>query len=77
VTNRVALDSPELGVEILSALHNLYPKEFQLQKAAGLVANAETMAGLARGDDPRTIAKGWDVGLKEFEVKREKYLLYR
>ena len=77
VTDRVALDSPELGVEIVSALHNLYPKEFQLQKAAGLVANSETMAGLARGDDPRTISKGWDVGLKEFEVKRDKYLLYR
>jgi uncharacterized protein YbbC (DUF1343 family)/CubicO group peptidase (beta-lactamase class C family) len=77
VTDRVALDSPEMGVEILAALHHLYPKEFQLEKATGLVANSETMDGLRRGDDPRTIAAGWEVGLKEFELKRAGYLLYR
>ena len=49
VTDRVALDSPEMGVEILSALHHLYPKQFKLEKAAGLVANTETMDGIAAG----------------------------
>jgi SSS family transporter len=77
VTDRVALDSPEMGVEILGALHHLYPADFKLEKVAALVANRETMEGLERGDDPRAIAAGWEVGLKEFEAKREKYLLYR
>jgi uncharacterized protein YbbC (DUF1343 family) len=77
VTDRKALDSPEMGVEILAALHKLYPTEFQLAKAANLVANTETMQALERGDDPRVIAKGWEAGLKEFEAKRERYLLYR
>jgi uncharacterized protein YbbC (DUF1343 family) len=77
VTDRVALDSPEMGVEILSALHHLYPSQFKLQKAAGLVANRATMEELARGDDPRAIAAGWAAGLREFEGKRERYLLYR
>jgi uncharacterized protein YbbC (DUF1343 family)/CubicO group peptidase (beta-lactamase class C family) len=77
VTDRVALDSPEMGVEILSALHHLYPKEFQLEKTRGLVANSETMDGLMRGDDPRVIAAGWQAGLMEFELRREGYLLYR
>jgi uncharacterized protein YbbC (DUF1343 family) len=76
VTDRKALDSPEMGVEILSALHHLYPAEFKLEKAAGLVANSETMEGLERGDDPRVIAKGWEAGLAGFKAKREKYLLY-
>jgi uncharacterized protein YbbC (DUF1343 family) len=76
VTDRKALDSPEMGVEILAALHKLYPTEFQLAKAANLVANTETMQGLERGDDPRELAKGWEAGLKEFEAKRQKYLLY-
>jgi uncharacterized protein YbbC (DUF1343 family) len=76
VTDRKALDSPEMGVEILSALHKLYPKEFQLAKATNLVANTETMQRLERGDDPREIAKGWEAGLKEFEAKRARYLLY-
>jgi uncharacterized protein YbbC (DUF1343 family)/CubicO group peptidase (beta-lactamase class C family) len=77
VTDRTALDSPQLGVEILSALHHFYPKEFQLQKAAGLVANIETMEAITSGEDPRLIAKEWEVGLAAFRERREQYLLYR
>jgi uncharacterized protein YbbC (DUF1343 family) len=77
VTDRRVLDSPELGIEILSALHRLYPSQFKLEKAAGLVANAETMEALAHGQDPRAIAERWDAELKKFEAKREKYLIYR
>jgi uncharacterized protein YbbC (DUF1343 family) len=76
VTDRLALDSPELGIEILSALHHLYPVQFKLDKAAALVANTETMAALARGDDPRTIAASWTSDLAAFKARREKVLLY-
>jgi uncharacterized protein YbbC (DUF1343 family)/CubicO group peptidase (beta-lactamase class C family) len=76
VTDRKALDSPEMGVEMLAALHHLYPEQFKLEKAKALVANTETMAGLARGDDPRVIAAGWVSGLREFEERRAGYLLY-
>jgi uncharacterized protein YbbC (DUF1343 family) len=76
VTDRVALDSPELGIEVLSALHHLYPAQFKLDKAASLVANSETMAALARGDDPRAIAATWVQGLADFKARREKYLIY-
>jgi len=76
VTDRKALDSPEMGVEILAMLHKLYPTEFQLVKATNLVANTETMQRLERGDDPREIAKGWGHELEKFRAEREKYLLY-
>jgi uncharacterized protein YbbC (DUF1343 family) len=76
VTDRVALDSPELGIEILSALHHLYPTQFKLEKAEGLVANSETMEALRRGDDPRAIAASWAPALAEFKARRAKYLLY-
>lgn len=76
VTDRKVLNSPEMGIEILSALHTLYPAEFQVTKAAKLVANTETMAGLERGEDPQAIAAGWRAALKEFEAKRARYLLY-
>jgi uncharacterized protein YbbC (DUF1343 family)/CubicO group peptidase (beta-lactamase class C family) len=76
VTDRAALDSPEMGIEILSALHHLYPVQFKLDKAAALVANTETMAALARGDDPRTIAANWTSDLAAFKARREKVLLY-
>jgi SSS family transporter len=76
VTDRGRLDSPELGIEILSALHHLYPAQFNLARAASLIANAETMAALERGDDPRAIAATWAAPLAEFRARREKYLLY-
>ena len=76
VTDRSALDSPEMGVEILAALHHLYPAQFKLDKAAALVANSKTMDALSRGDDPRAIAAGWAPALAEFDARRSKYLLY-
>ena len=76
VTDRVALDSPELGIEVLSALHHLYPTQFNLDKAAPLVANSETMSALTRGDDPRSIAASWASALADFKARRAKYLIY-
>jgi uncharacterized protein YbbC (DUF1343 family) len=75
-TDRVALDSPELGIEILSALHKLYAAQFKLDKAAPLVANSQTMAALNRGDDPRVIAQSWTAALTAFKQRRANYLLY-
>ena len=77
LTDRNALDSPELGIEIISALHHLYPTHFTLEKTAPLIANAETSAALARGDDPRTIAASWSAALAAFRARRAPYLLYR
>jgi uncharacterized protein YbbC (DUF1343 family) len=76
VTDRNVFDSPEFGVELVSALHHLYP-EFQFEKAAYLVANVDTMQALTNQDDPRKIAAGWRVGLADFEHRRQPYLLYK
>jgi uncharacterized protein YbbC (DUF1343 family) len=76
VTDRNAFDSPEMGVELLSALHHLYP-EFLLTKAAYLVTNVDTMRALANQEDPRKIAEGWAADLAAFEHRRRPYLLYQ
>ncbi len=76
VTDRSVLDSPELGVELLSALHHLYP-EFLLAKAAYLVTNVDTMRALTNEEDPRKIAEGWETDLAAFEHRRQAYLLYQ
>jgi uncharacterized protein YbbC (DUF1343 family) len=73
---RDALDSPELGIEILSALHHLYPARFDLAKAATLVANVNTMQSLANKEDPRAIAAAWANELNDFNRRRQPYLLY-
>ena len=77
VTDRNVLDSPELGVEILSALHKLYPEQFHLERAANLLANSATFDAIKRGDDPRSIAVTWQPALTEYKTEREPFLLYR
>ena len=75
-TDRGKLDTPELGMEILSALHRLYPTRFKLAGAKTLVASVNTMLALENGDDPRKIEAGWQKELDEFRERRLKYLIY-
>jgi SSS family transporter len=75
VTDRSVLDSPELGIELISALHHLYP-DFAMAKAEHLIANVDTMRALENQEDPRKIAEGWKRDLAAFEQRRQGYLLY-
>ena len=76
VTDRTALDATAMGMEILAALHHLYPAQFKLEGARALLANAQAMTELGMGDDPQTIVRSWDGGLRQFRQQRTKYLLY-
>jgi uncharacterized protein YbbC (DUF1343 family) len=76
VTDRNALDAPELGIEVLAALHHLYPKQFDLDKAERLVASINTMLDLSNNEDPRTIAASWANDIAAFKKRRAPYLLY-
>jgi uncharacterized protein YbbC (DUF1343 family) len=69
-------DTPELGIEILSALHRLYPTQFNLPRAMPLVANQATMDAISRGDDPRAIAATWQPALDRFKTATAPYKLY-
>jgi uncharacterized protein YbbC (DUF1343 family)/CubicO group peptidase (beta-lactamase class C family) len=74
---RNALDGPELGIELASALHKLYPQQFHLEKMADLLVNQAAYEAIASGDDPRRIAQDWQQGLDKFEQVRQKYLIYK
>jgi SSS family transporter len=76
LTDRNALDAPELGIEVISALHHLYP-EFALGKTASLIVNVDTVRALNNKDDPRSIAAAWAADLAAFRRRRESYLLYK
>jgi uncharacterized protein YbbC (DUF1343 family) len=76
VTNREALDAPELGLEIAAALEHLYPNDFKVAGIDGLMRNKATLDALEAGEDPRRIAEDWQDALKNFETTRTKYLLY-
>jgi uncharacterized protein YbbC (DUF1343 family)/CubicO group peptidase (beta-lactamase class C family) len=77
VMDRNTLDSPELGIELASALHKFYPNDFKLEKMADLLVNQTVFEAIAAGEDPRRIAEDWQERLEGFERLRDKYLLYK
>lgn len=76
VTERNALDAPELGLEIASTLWRLYPAVFQLDKLDHLLANQAVLAALRAGEDPQRIAGDWRIPLEAFLQRRAAYLAY-
>ena len=76
LTNRETLDAPEFGVELASALHNLYPQQFELAKMNVLLANQGALQALQAGEDPRRIAEDWRDALDRFMQVRARYLIY-
>jgi uncharacterized protein YbbC (DUF1343 family)/CubicO group peptidase (beta-lactamase class C family) len=77
VLGRNTLDSPELGIELASALHKLYPNDFKLEKMTDLLVNQAVLEAIKAGEDPRRIAEDWQERLDEFVRLREKFLLYK
>jgi uncharacterized protein YbbC (DUF1343 family) len=77
VTDRNVLDSPELGIEIASALHSLYPNDYKMDRMIEILANQKVFDAIAAGEDPRRIAEDWQDALEGFEKQRAPYLIYR
>jgi uncharacterized protein YbbC (DUF1343 family)/CubicO group peptidase (beta-lactamase class C family) len=77
VLDRNTLDAPQFGIELASALHNLYPADFKLDRMADLLMNQSVLGSIAAGEDPRRIAEDWQQRLEKFIQMRQKYLLYR
>ena len=76
LTDRAALDSPALGIELLAALHRFYPREFQIDRTLGMIGSRDILRALKNGDDPRNIKQKWQTSLESFRRVRSKYLLY-
>jgi SSS family transporter len=76
VTDRNVVDSPELGLEIATAIHKVSGDKFQLNKINTLLANKSVLEALLAGRDPQRIAEDWREQLSDFNAKRKAYLLY-
>lgn len=76
VTERNVLDAPEAGIEIASALHQLYGDQFHLAQMDRLLANRAVLDALIAGRDPQRIAEDWRGSLETFAARRKLYLLY-
>jgi len=76
LTDRNALDAPELGIELAAALRKLYPADYKMERMIELLVNQNAYDGIVAGEDPRRIAQDWQEDLNRFEGLRKKYLLY-
>ena len=76
VTDREALDAPELGIEIASALLKLYPNQYKIAGVDNLMVSKASLDALVGGEDPRRIAEDWQDADAKFEALRARYLLY-
>ena len=77
VTQRNALDAPELGIELAVALRKLHPKDWKPERMVDILVNQGVYDAVARGDDPRRIAEDWRDALEAFMKVRAKYLIYK
>ena len=74
--DRQALNSPELGVELVAALYRLFPQDFQIDKTLTLVGARGVLAAIKKGHDPGSIVRRSYEAREPFRRMREKYLLY-
>lgn len=74
LTDRDALNSPLMGIEIASALHQFHPEEFHLQAILGMLGSRSVLQAISDGQDPKSISL--QGGMDEFVQLRNKYLLY-
>ncbi|HZR29725.1 MAG TPA: serine hydrolase [Terriglobales bacterium] len=77
VTDRNVVDTPEMGIELASALRTLYPNDYKIDRMIQILANQKAFDALVAGEDPRRIAEDWQDEVESFEKQRTPYLLYR
>jgi uncharacterized protein YbbC (DUF1343 family) len=77
ITDRQAVRSMQMGMEIATVFKKLYPEKFDPANVSTLVGNAETIRELQAGTPPEKIVESWNGDLNTFEALRKKYFLYK
>jgi uncharacterized protein YbbC (DUF1343 family)/CubicO group peptidase (beta-lactamase class C family) len=76
LTDRNNFDAPALGIELASALRNLYPGKFDLGNTATMIGSQAVVQAIKNGEDTRQIRQRYQPELASFLRKRQNYLLY-
>jgi len=76
VTDRAAVRSMRMGLEIAALLQKKYPQQFDSSKILQLIGNDQAVRDLQAGVSPEQIVRGWAAALAAFDQVRRKYLLY-
>jgi uncharacterized protein YbbC (DUF1343 family) len=76
ITDKLAVRSMTMGMQIAGVLRELYPEQFHVAKTLVLIGNAETIRQLEEGTSADQIVSSWKSDLETFEKMRRKYFLY-
>lgn len=77
VTDRAQFHPVNAGIEFALALKELYPNEWKIDAYARLLANADTLERIKRGESIEAITKSWASGLDSFRAARARALIYQ
>jgi uncharacterized protein YbbC (DUF1343 family) len=77
VTDRAALRSMRIGLEIAASLHKKYPDHFDVTKIVFLAGNDSTIQGLQTGVPVNEIIASWAKDLAAYDATRRRYFLYK
>ena len=77
VTDRAALRSMRVGLEIGAELHKKYPDQFDFAKILLLLGNDSTIQQLQAGTPVGEIIASWTKDLAAFDQTRRRYFLYK
>jgi uncharacterized protein YbbC (DUF1343 family) len=77
ITERGAVRSMRMGLEIAAILQKLYPQQFESAKLIELVGHADTVQQMQSGVAPEKIVASWSSDLAAFDQVRRKYFLYK
>jgi uncharacterized protein YbbC (DUF1343 family) len=77
ITDRAAVRSVRMSLEIAELLRKLYPGNFDPAKLIFLMGNAETIRQLQENMPPEKIVEGWSAALSAYDQIRRKYFLYK
>ena len=76
ITDREALDSTRVGIEVISALRELFPGNLDLEKCRTLIGNRAALGGFERNVDASAIWAKAQEDAARFVERRKPYLLY-
>ena len=77
VADRAQFRAVQAGLEIAVALRKLFPTDWKVESYLRLLANADTLERLKRGESADEIARSWQPKLDEFKRARARALIYR
>lgn len=77
VTDRAAVRSMTMGLEIAAVLLKKYPDDFDVAKTITLLGNDATLEALKAGTPVQQIVASWSADLTAFDQLRRKYFLYK